>query len=461
MGDKTAEGSGMAAAANTPGGLSPDREEAVSTTPDEASFLSSHPAVTIYPETLKRKLESLSELPPAKIQIKLDCTLEESNPLFHFLRSFVPFYYKMFMALKVDFIKILGQDTCDCQGICVGDAHPENFGFILNKFSVPVFTLNDVDDGGYGYIAADALRFFTACLIGAPDTDLEDIIKAYRQGVAARNDQAPRSCKYLEDLKGKIAGMFSEDGRPLPELQKINFEGRHIHAVDRKKIKSPLRKAVVDCEPAVVEALKEFVTSEYELTSLNPEDTFDAAEELRPGGGSGGLQRFLAVAREERRQQNADILLIEFKELTSPGVYPMLLEKRGLAWAETKFAGLEERIQQLFRFEVIGGYHQWYKILNAGDASPFDKPFLMRPRFGALIGIELEEVMKKHSSTMLDVLTYEAFTLGQLHRYSQIGAADRGLNKAWVHCVTGTSTESWEKAAELMVTRFRQETGLY
>src|SRR5262249_47250732 len=46
-------------------------------------------------------------------------------------------------------------------GLCAGDAHPDNFGFL--KFNTTVlYAFNDLDDSGHCPLALDALRYITA-----------------------------------------------------------------------------------------------------------------------------------------------------------------------------------------------------------------------------------------------------------------------------------------------------------
>src|SRR5262249_59112239 len=73
------------------------------------------------------------------------------------------------------------------RGLCVGDAHPDNFGFL--KFDTTMlYAFNDLDDSGHCPVALDALRYITAVRLFF-DKDLAE--------TAAK--------RYVKVLKGEIS----------------------------------------------------------------------------------------------------------------------------------------------------------------------------------------------------------------------------------------------------------------
>src|SRR5215510_4325387 len=101
-----------------------------------------------------------------------------SNPFFLY-RALVPLYYKMLADGAVQALVPSGA----AHGWCAGDAHPENFGALLQKDGSVVFSLNDMDDAGPCPLWADALRFFTAVKLHDKHIDLDPLLNAYRDGV--------------------------------------------------------------------------------------------------------------------------------------------------------------------------------------------------------------------------------------------------------------------------------------
>ena len=61
-------------------------------------------------------------------------------------------------------------------GVCYGDAHPNNFGFVLFGKQLS-YVYNDLDDSGPCPAAFDALRYFTALRLLEKDDDLVLFLK--------------------------------------------------------------------------------------------------------------------------------------------------------------------------------------------------------------------------------------------------------------------------------------------
>ena len=80
------------------------------------------------------------------------------------LRAFPPAYH-------ADLAQVPRQRVPGGEGLCVGDAHPANFGF-LEFEGRTVFGYNDLDDPGYCAVAIDAARYFTALRLLSRDEGL-------------------------------------------------------------------------------------------------------------------------------------------------------------------------------------------------------------------------------------------------------------------------------------------------
>jgi hypothetical protein len=384
-------------------------------------------------------LELLRELSPditvPQIRTKLDCTLEVPDSLFRFLRAFVAYYHYQYCNNRTTFASILGEKYHAIEGYCVGDAHPENFGILVNSTNEIHFSMNDLDDSGRGYIAADALRFFTACMIGVSSVDLSAVVEAYTAGVLGGS--APE-CKAVQKMLKDAAKEF-ENGAPLPKLKKIELSKKKGHI--KGLVADPNIPALSADEKTQFE--QAFVAAYCPSRGLDKDDVFDAVAEERLQGGSGGLLRFLTVGRAKGKENEEDIMLIEFKQIARPGIFPYHLEDRP--------ANL--RLAQTMSYEVAGGYHPWYKVRmpSATDIGFLAVPYLMRPRFDALEGIDLTKV---EASDLASIVMFEAFTLGCIHRNSDMMDAPAS-NDAWIDAVSNISTASWIAAATVMTNVFR------
>ena len=86
--------------------------------------------------------------------------LDASANTFHFTRSFVDYYYAIIAknTAQLNIAKAASSFT----GWCVGDAHPENFGILLQNNSKSLFSMNDMDDFGPCPLAYDFLRLLVS-----------------------------------------------------------------------------------------------------------------------------------------------------------------------------------------------------------------------------------------------------------------------------------------------------------
>src|SRR5262249_19759014 len=89
-----------------------------------------------------------------------------------FMRSYPPAYHADLMQVGAK--RLPGEE-----GICFGDAHPDNFGFIAINGKTK-FVFNDLDDSGICPIAVDAARYSAVLHLYFADADLTaDVIEHY------------------------------------------------------------------------------------------------------------------------------------------------------------------------------------------------------------------------------------------------------------------------------------------
>ncbi len=111
--------------------------------------------------------------------------ITSAEDAFHLYRALVPLYYQMLADGAVP--ELVPSEAA--RGWCAGDAHPENFGALLQKDGSAVFSINDMDDAGPCPLWADALRFFTAVTLHDGRIDLDPLLNAYRDGVTGKTEQ--------------------------------------------------------------------------------------------------------------------------------------------------------------------------------------------------------------------------------------------------------------------------------
>jgi hypothetical protein len=175
---------------------------------------------------------------------------------------------------------------------CFGDPHPENFGFIT--FTVgPRYVFNDLDDAGPGFAALDALRYFTALRLFMDDRKtLDELMELYEDII--QGSRPP--CELPDALHPDIA---AKDAR---QLEKWTHDG--AFRFDEPELM--LSRVPPETGQKLVLALRD-IASHVDL------EVIEIAHRGRQEGGSGGLDRYLVLARDRAAGR---MHLLEFKETT-------------------------------------------------------------------------------------------------------------------------------------------------
>ena len=134
--------------------------------------------------------------------------VEASDDSFHFLRAFVDLFYLSFQANQknLSIVSKLSQTT----GWCVGDAHAENFGFLLQENKSPLFTMNDMDDSGPCPVVLDLYRLMVSSKLYDSNTNLNNMLSAYIEGIKNSDYNFPQSIKDMT-IKAIKKGMAPSD----------------------------------------------------------------------------------------------------------------------------------------------------------------------------------------------------------------------------------------------------------
>lgn len=223
--------------------------------------------------------ETYQHLSPSAFEQKMNGALSE-GPLM-FFRSFVNTYY-FDLAKTNDSPNLI---------LCLGDAHPENFGFIDFKGETR-FVFNDLDDSGVCPLEYDILRYFTAVDLAFNDKNLlEDVIKEYVQVTNGHKEPTKIAKSLIPNLEKKRK----------KNLEK-NTNGKTFLTSDELlPITAPIKNGLI------LEISKTGVLGTFEI--------LDIAEVPRETGGSGGLRRYWLLVRSPEGQD-----ILELKELSRPGV---------------------------------------------------------------------------------------------------------------------------------------------
>jgi uncharacterized protein (DUF2252 family) len=310
---------------------------------------------------------------------------------FHFLRSFVDYFYKLVVVNKNSLPTIAPQ--MKYSGWCVGDAHAENFGTIIQKDGTAFFTANDADDSGPCPVILDLLRFSVGSKLYNNNVPLENIVSNYWKGLSNEKVQVPSVIKKM------IAE--SEKKGLEPKESKVDFKGGKFIVDEEVPTQEITGETKEEIKRHLESILSDYTKSEFEIA--------DWFETKKVGGGSGGLTRFEVLVKLNPKNGKSSFLHLEFKAQPSPSIYPVVENK---ALIEDTASRVKTTVA-LTQSEPTS----LYTVVRMETVKTNDlaTDMLVRPRFAGNLGLALPDNTLAQN---LEVLNYEAYRLGQIHRAS-------------------------------------------
>ncbi len=297
--------------------------------------------------------------------------LENAKNSFHFLRSFVDYFFLVVQHNENSLPTL--QASLGSIGWCVGDAHPENFGFLIQNDGSSLFSMNDMDDSGPCPLAMDLFRLLVSVHLSGSALSTKQVAEAYSAGLQQQGMRLPSSLKTLL-AKSQAGGMA-----PSP------------HRVNRGQLVR--RPEDVEATAQELADLNTLLTStKGRFSSLAR--VVDALSTYKVGGGSGGLLRYEVLLSDGNKQ----LLHLELKEETTPAIYPVATEA---------LPSTADRIAKSLDVDLGPQHSVYYNVVSFAG-----KEMLVRPRYGGDIGVSLKD---QNSSDNDEIILYEAFTLGSLH----------------------------------------------
>jgi hypothetical protein len=234
------------------------------------SFKSSY----IEPKVLR---ETYSHLSDEAFKMKLEASLE--NHLL-FFRSFVNTYYFDFKEQKHSGLIV----------DCYGDAHIENFGFILFQEKTR-FVMNDLDDSGKCPIEYDSLRYFTSLHLALNNERLiDEMIDFYVDVFENKKKPIKIKKKHIKDLKEKNTKIL------------LKFT-RNDHFIPHEEI-----------TPIADEEKKKLISLLQSEEFLKAQTIHDLVSADKDAGGSGGLKRYWILVENKAKEKD----VLELKEIAKP-----------------------------------------------------------------------------------------------------------------------------------------------
>jgi hypothetical protein len=261
----------------------------------------------------------------------------------------------------------------EVSGLCVGDAHAENFGFLIQKDGQTLFAMNDMDDSGPCPVIADVIRLMVSSSLYDNKIDLNQLWKSYRHGLEGKNNDMP---KVLSDMAKKSV----KDGT-MPSGSKVS---------ENKIVRDNL---MTELTPDQINEIHSAIAMSLKNALPNNAQIIDAVQTSKVGGGSGGLTRI-----EVLYSVSGELLQLELKEEVTPSIYPI---------ATSYIPELPTRIQQTIAAEMGPLANSLYSTTRL-----FGKSMLIRPRFHGNIGVTLNKESLQDNES---IIYFEAYTLGMIH----------------------------------------------
>lgn len=323
-----------------------------------------------------------------------------SSDAFHFLRSFVDLFYLIYDLNDKQLSAIFQIE--DQKGWCLGDAHPENFGVLLQNDGHPVFTANDIDDSGPCPLGLDLYRLMVSSQLYNKNTELSQIVLSYQKGL--ENKTYPPPVILQKMLSKSIENGFA----PNPKKLRGNFFKREP---EMREITDPLLK-------------KQFKQMIQRLGGV----LLDVVATTKDGGGSANLLRYEILFNFQGSLRH-----IELKEEITPSIYPVTKD-------------LPNPQTRLLKSLLITQGSNTSKLYGAITFN--GKTMLMRPRFAGNIGVKLDNATPSENEAVID---YEAYTLGQIHIRSLQNPSQ------WLQKVHAITPVQWEKDVRCMTNYFENK----
>ena len=299
--------------------------------------------------------------------------LDTAETPFNFLRSYVDYYYLLMKKNKV--IIPFVNANWNVSAWCAGDAHPENFGVLLKEDGSSVFTINDMDDAGPCPAVLELFRLMVSSRLYDKETQSDKLLEAYVLGLQNKDYMAP---EVIQDM--------------LKKSQKKGANAKTNKISNNKFIRENGATNVTAIEGTQIKlALKD-----YFLGRTVKAEILDIMSNPKTGGGSGGLSRYELLVQDQGK-----LIHLQLKELVSPSLTSV---------ASAIVPAAENRITEALRYEQVAGYSSWYGIVMLKE-----KTLTISPVFAGNVEVKLD---KNQDSENVDLIRYEAYTLGMLHSKS-------------------------------------------
>jgi hypothetical protein len=320
-------------------------------------------------------IQRLQKIYPSQSKEFIELRFKNAQSVFDKWRSFPPYFYEMVKSSK------LISKLSNRQGLCTGDPHIENFGFLPLKKDSVQFGINDLDDATNCKLDLDLIRLYMAHKFFGVQFRGESFYKSYQSGLSGSQCQRPQYVKKLEKDALKKGRSISKKALKMLEEKNCSGEFSFISQDEQQKIISILEK--------------ESPSSKNKSIKL-----VHSCSRLKSHGGSAGEKRYVLFIQDNL----GDLHHLELKPLVTPA------PDVGAGISIQKRKEIFNRSVALFYGEEL--HQEYFPIVFQ------DKLYQRRPLWSGVQEISSEDLVKLATEEKQEVLDFEACTLGGLHRQS-------------------------------------------
>lgn len=365
-------------------------------------------SMQIQAKPCKNIIEAFLELYPHHTKEMIFTRLQNAKDKHNFIRGFIPYYYKE--AYEARHLLPVHHKLHVTHGQIAGDAHVENFGFLVNDNGKAVFSLNDFDDVGLAPLYLDVMRLSQSA---AYMTEVKQgkVIAAYKKGLQNSDYDFSNFIKKLE-AKAQAGGVTSKADY-VATAQGLSFTNK--------------------AEPHFNTTVNEISEFEKVVNTKfgNTVKLHDSYRTMKESGGSAFGTRYHLLIEIDKK-----IHLIELKEVFDSGVIaPFAVHINN-----------EQRILSARNIFLGADFDQKLTVVQINK-----RPFQLRFKSEGNKSVDFSKIKE---TEVHQVIEDEFFILGQLHRKSLHNSPQE--MEAYVKNLNKVTTEEWKESVEVMMQKMNK-----
>lgn len=294
------------------------------------------------------------------------------------------------------------------EGLCFGDPHPDNFGFLQVGRSAE-FLFNDLDDSGYCFVAVDAARYFSAVRLAFDNDDLTKLVLE----------------RYVDTLKDPSRAKALDHDR-VPNIEREREDRLHDDVDNDEIVLDPF--VITPMTAAEIAAIKAVAASDPAFAGYR---VLDMVRYRRDEGGSGGLTRYWVLVAGVNPLVPSKTIL-ELKEATTPAA------ERGRF---TKTLPINQRLDVLKATLWHTSQMTDYSYVDLAVGSEPSRRFLVRDRLAK----KSLDLTRLSPTELRDTLEAQASMLALQHARS-LESVTKDDVRTWIEGTSKTVARRWSNA---------------